>query len=37
MNWHVAMHPGKRKTLDKSPPMGAVTDKLEHVKASVRA
>ena len=36
-NWHVAMRPGKRKALDKSSPMGAVLDKLEHVKASIRA
>ena len=36
-NWHVAMRPGKRKTLDRSTPMGAVMDKLEHVKASIRA
>lgn len=36
-NWHVAMRPGKRKALDKATPMGAVLDKLEHVKASIRA
>ena len=36
-NWHVAMRPGKRKALDKSAPMGAVMDKLEHLKASIRA
>jgi IS5 family transposase len=36
-NWHVAMRPGKRKALDKSTPMGAIMDKLEHVKASIRA
>ena len=36
-NWHVAMRPGKRKALDKVTPMGAVLDKLEHVKASIRA
>ena len=36
-NWHVAMRPGKRRALDKSSPMGAVLDKLEHVKASIRA
>lgn len=35
--WHVAMRPGKRKALDKNTPMGAVMDKLEHVKASIRA
>jgi transposase, IS5 family len=36
-NWHVALRPGKRKALDRSTPMGAVMDKLEHVKASIRA
>ena len=36
-NWHVAMRPGKRKALDRSTPMGAVMDRLEHVKASIRA
>ena len=35
--WHVAMRPGKRKVLDKSTPMGAILDKLEQVKASIRA
>lgn len=36
-NWHVAMCPGKRKSLGESTPMGAMMDKLEHVKASIRA
>ena len=36
-NWHVAMRPGKRKVLDKSTPMGAIMDKLEKTKASIRA
>lgn len=36
-NWHVAMRPGKRRALDKSTPMGAILDKLEHVKARIRA
>ena len=35
--WHVAMRPGKRKALDKSTPMGAIMDKLEKTKASIRA
>src|SRR3546814_11566688 len=35
-NWHVAMRPGKRNTLDKSTPMGAIMDKLEHVKSHIR-
>ena len=37
VNWHVAMRPGKRKVLDKSTPMGAIMDKLEKTKASIRA
>ena len=37
VNWHVAMRPGKRKALDKSTPMGAIMDKLEKTKASIRA
>jgi IS5 family transposase len=37
VNWHVAMRPGKRKVLDTSTPMGAVMDKLEQVKACIRA
>ena len=36
-NWHVAMRPGKRRALDKSSPMGAVLDQLEHLKARIRA
>lgn len=36
-DWHVAMRAGKRKALDKSTPMGAIMDKLEHVKARIRA
>ena len=36
-NWHVAMRPGKRRVLDKSTPMGAIVDKLEKTKASIRA
>ena len=35
--WHVAMRPGKRKALDKSTPIGAIMDKLEKTKASIRA
>lgn len=37
VDWHVAMRPGKRKVLDKSTPMGAIMDKLEKTKASIRA
>jgi IS5 family transposase len=35
--WHVAMRPGKRRALDKTSAMGAVLDRIEHLKASVRA
>lgn len=31
------MRPGKRKALDRSTPMGAVMEQLEHEKASIRA
>ncbi|HHX0887847.1 TPA: IS5 family transposase [Pseudomonas aeruginosa] len=37
VNWHVAMRAGKRKVLDKDTPMGAILDKLEQVKARIRA
>ena len=37
VNWHIAMMPGKRKTLDKTTPMGAILEKLEQTKASIRA
>lgn len=36
-NWHVAMTPSKRKTLDKDTPMGAILEQLEKTKASIRA
>ncbi|MES8604990.1 IS5 family transposase, partial [Cutibacterium acnes] len=34
--WHVAMRPGKRKALPETP-WGVVMDKLEQVKARIRA
>lgn len=37
VTWHVAMRPGKRKALDKDTPIGTMLDKLEHIKASIRA
>ena len=37
MTWHVAMRPGKRKALDKSKPIDALIDKIEKLKAGVRA
>ncbi|MBT2327066.1 IS5 family transposase, partial [Variovorax paradoxus] len=36
-HWHVAMRPGKRRALDKASAMGAVLNRIEHLKASVRA
>ena len=35
--WQVAMHPGKRRALDKQTKLGALLDKAEQLKASVRA
>ena len=35
--WHVALRPGKRRALDKKTPRGALRDKIEKLKASVRA
>jgi transposase, IS5 family len=35
--WHVAMKPGKRKVLDKNTPLGAITEQIEKMKASIRA
>lgn len=37
VQWRVAMRPGKRKALAKSDPIDALTDKIEKLKASVRA
>ena len=37
VTWHVAMRPGKRKALDKSTKLGALTDEIERLKASIRA
>ena len=37
VNWHVALRPGKRRALDKTGPMSALLDRLEHLKASIRA
>jgi IS5 family transposase len=37
VNWHVAMIPSKRRALDKDTPMGAILEKLEQTKASIRA
>jgi IS5 family transposase len=37
VKWHIAMMPGKRRAMDKSTPMGAILEKLEKTKASIRA
>jgi IS5 family transposase len=36
-NWHVAMRPGKRRSLDKDTPMGKLRDEIERTKARIRA
>ena len=35
--WHVAMRPGKRRTLDPSDPLDAIYDEIERPKAGIRA
>jgi IS5 family transposase len=37
IDWQIAMMPGKRKVLDKSRPSNVLKDKLEKIKASIRA
>jgi transposase, IS5 family len=37
VKWHIAMMPGKRRALKKDTPMGAILDKLEQIKARIRA
>jgi len=37
VHWHVAMRPGKRRALDRRSRWGAMLDKAEQLKASVRA
>jgi transposase, IS5 family len=37
VNWHIAMKPGKRKTLGLSSPLAAMIEKVEKIKASIRA
>ena len=37
VDWQIAMMPGKRKALDKTKPSHALGDKLEKLKASIRA
>ena len=37
VRWHIAMRPGKRRALDLSRPMDQMIDKIERIKASIRA
>ena len=37
VTWHVAMRPGKRKALTKSMKLGALTDDIQRLNASIRA
>ena len=37
VRWHVALHPGKRRALDKATVVGKLADELERVKARIRA
>lgn len=37
VHWKVAMMPGKRKNLDTGNPIGALLDRVEQTKASIRA
>jgi hypothetical protein len=37
VNWHIAMRPGKRRALDANRESGRLSEKLEQLKASVRA
>ncbi|AMM24790.1 IS5 family transposase [Variovorax sp. PAMC 28711] len=37
LTWHIAMRPGKRRMLDRTAEIDALIDKVEQLKASVRA
>ena len=37
IKWHVAMHPGKRKTLEANRELHKLLEKVERLKARVRA
>lgn len=37
VTWHIAMRPGKRRTLDLRHPLAAMIDEAEQIKASIRA
>ena len=37
VNWHVAMRPGKRRELNKTPLLDPITDRIERLKAGISA
>ena len=37
VTWHIAMRPGKRRTLNLNDLLDALTDKIEKAKAGIRA
>jgi transposase, IS5 family len=37
VNWHIAMRPGKRRALDPNRRLDQITEKIERLKASIRA
>ncbi|MEX8502907.1 MAG: IS5 family transposase [Leptothrix ochracea] len=37
VSWHIAMRPGQRRGLDPTKPMDVLTERLEKVKAGIRA
>jgi IS5 family transposase len=37
VTWHVAMRPGKRRALDLNHPAEAITERIEKIKARIRA
>lgn len=37
VTWHIAMRPGKRRLLDPAKPIDVLTERLERVKAGIRA
>ncbi len=37
VSWHIAMMPGQRRAMDKNRPINALKEKLEKIKASIRA
>jgi IS5 family transposase len=37
VNWHITLMPGKRRAMDKTTPIGAILEQLEHTKARIRS